>query len=92
MEIRKHSVINNIYDWARTDTSFMNVYKDPNATVYNTIDNHSGPENKRDIPCDTCPNADDCAVKLLECSAFRNWSARGDYSDSDVQRHIRAAK
>lgn len=85
-------MINNVYDWAKTDTSFMSVYKDPDAAVYNTIGNHTGPENKREIPCDTCPNAEQCAAELLECSAFRNWAGRGDYVDSDVQRHIRVAK
>lgn len=81
-----------IYDWCKTDTSFMNVYKDPDAGVYNTIEYHTGPENKRDLPCDTCTLADDCAAKILECAAFRNWASRGDYANRDVARLVRAAK
>ena len=50
------------------------------------------PENKREIPCDTCALADSCADKILECAAFRNWASRGDYADRDVARLVRAAK
>lgn len=50
------------------------------------------PENKREIPCDTCPLADRCAERFEECSAFRNWSKAGDFKDSDVARHIRVMK
>jgi hypothetical protein len=81
-----------IYDWCKTDTSFMNVYKDPDAAVYNTIEYHTGPENKREIPCDSCELADKCAAKNLECSAFRTWAHRGDYVDSDVARLLREGK
>ena len=81
-----------IYDWCKTDTSFMNAYKDPDAAVYNTIEYHTGPENKREIPCDSCEFADKCAAKNLECSAFRTWAHRGDYVDSDVARLMREGK
>ena len=81
-----------IYDWCKTDTSFMNAYKDPDAAVYNTIEYHTGPENKREIPCDSCEFADKCAAKNLECSAFRTWAHRGDYVDSDVARLLREGK
>ena len=50
------------------------------------------PENKREIPCDTCALADECAAEILECAAFRNWASRGDYADRDVARLVRAAK
>jgi hypothetical protein len=50
------------------------------------------PENKREIPCDTCSLAAGCEAKFLECSAFRNWASTGDYADSDVGRYVRAAK
>lgn len=50
------------------------------------------PENKREIPCEGCPNAAKCEDGFLECSAFRNWASTGDYKNSDVQRYIRAAK
>jgi hypothetical protein len=51
-----------------------------------------GPVNKRDVPCTGCPNYSTCAKEVVECSAFRNWSGRGDYKDSDVMRFIRAVK
>ena len=51
------------------------------------------PENKREIPCELpCENATKCMNEGLECSAFRNWSAKGDYKDSDVGRYLRAMK
>ena len=50
------------------------------------------PENKRDLPCDGCSNIIECENKVLECSAFRNWAASGDFKDSDVRRFIREAK
>jgi len=51
------------------------------------------PENKREIPCELpCENATKCMNEGLECSAFRNWSAKGDYKDSDVGRYLRALK
>jgi len=50
------------------------------------------PENKRDIPCDTCPMAAKCEAGFLECAAFRNWASNGDYKDSDVARLVRGAK
>ena len=37
-------------------------YKDPDG--YNTTEYHSGPENKRECPCDTCPLFEQC---LAEC-------------------------
>ena len=50
------------------------------------------PENKREMPCDGCSNEESCALKVLECSAFRNWASTGDYKDTDIQRFIREAK
>ena len=63
------------------------VYSSPISGTF-----HGGPENVRDIPCDSCEFADICAVKFLECSAFRNWATSGNYVDSDVNRHTRAMK
>ncbi len=52
-----------------------------------------GPENKREIPCELpCENATKCMNEGLECSAFRNWTAKGDFKDSDVGRYLRAMK
>ena len=50
------------------------------------------PENKREIPCDTCKFSQVCEENVAECSAFRTWAASGDYIDSDVARHVRLAK
>ena len=51
------------------------------------------PENKREMPCELpCENADKCMNESLECSAFRNWSAKGDYKDTDVGRYLRGMK
>jgi|TARA_B100001245_G_scaffold111640_1_gene81730 hypothetical protein len=49
------------------------------------------PENKKEIPCDTCEYEKTCEVKVLECSAFRNWASKGDYKETDVARFLRAA-
>jgi len=51
-----------------------------------------GPVNKRDVPCVRCSNYSACASDVTECSAFRNWTGRGDYKQSDVMRFIRAVK
>ena len=50
------------------------------------------PESARDVPCDGCSMADECAAKGLECVAFRQWAADGDYMDKDVGRLRRAMK
>ena len=63
------------------------VYSSPISDIF-----HDAPESAREIPCDSCEFADICAVKFLECSAFRNWATSGNYVDSDVNRHTRAMK
>ena len=50
------------------------------------------PANKKEIPCDTCEYEDTCGLKILECSAFRNWASTGDYKETDVTRLLRAAQ
>ena len=57
---------------------------------YNTTEYHSGPENKRECPCDTCPMNTACLENATECSAMRNWCSKGDYKDKDLQRLVRA--
>jgi hypothetical protein len=49
------------------------------------------PENKREIPCDSCAMRSKCAKEVLECAAFRNWASKGDYINKDVTRLMRAA-
>jgi len=50
------------------------------------------PDNDREIPCDECPKANECAAAMTECVAARQWYGSGDYKDSDVGRLIRACK
>ena len=50
------------------------------------------PENAREIPCDLCQFEKECAVRMTECVAFRQWSASGDYMDKDMGRLRRACK
>jgi hypothetical protein len=50
------------------------------------------PESARDVPCDGCPMMEDCGAKMLECVAFRQWSADGDFMDKDMARLRRAMK
>lgn len=50
------------------------------------------PESAREVPCDICSMADECALKGLECVAFRQWSASGDFEDKDIARLRRAMK
>ena len=69
-------VTGNPYDWCKTDTSFMNRFKSEESAIYNTIEYHT----------------DECALKNLECSAFRTWAHKGDYIDSDVGRLCREGK
>ena len=66
--------------------------KDPDAIQYNTVENPKGPENKRDVPCESaCPKFAVCKANAMECSAFRNWAATGNYKDKDVARLLRVA-
>lgn len=50
------------------------------------------PENVRDVPCDGCALANECAVRMTECVAFRVWSASGDFEDKDVGRLMRVPR
>ena len=50
------------------------------------------PENKREIPCDSCVSSLECEAKLLECVAARRWYASGDFEDKDIGRLIRKMK
>lgn len=50
------------------------------------------PENKRDVPCDSCVHSIDCENQLLECVAARRWYATGDFLDKDMGRLKRKIK
>jgi hypothetical protein len=50
------------------------------------------PENKKEMPCDTCKLINKCAAENTECVAARVWYGSGDYSANDVGRLIRKFK
>ena len=50
------------------------------------------PESARELPCDLCSMADECASMGQECVAFRQWAADGDFMDKDIGRLRRAMK
>jgi len=57
----------------------------------NNLDFENYVVNKKPIPCDGCPMQQMCEEKFTECSAMRNWCAKGDYKLEDIQKHIRKA-
>lgn len=76
--------------WADMENYMGRGWKDEEEHLYNTTEYHTGPENKRECPCDACPFAEQCLTDAKECSAFRNWGTNGDYADKDVGRLLRA--
>ena len=70
--------------------SYMEADYNSDPSTASKIDFNT-PANKKEIPCDTCEYEDTCALKVLECSAFRNWASTGDYKETDVVRLLRAA-
>jgi len=53
------------------------------------IDSIPGPENKMELPCNTCSNYDDCAITAKECSAFRSWCTTGQYDVAKVMKLLK---
>ena len=41
--------------WADMENYMGKGWKDETDAIYNTTEVHTGPENKRECPCDTCP-------------------------------------
>ena len=78
--------------WADMENYMGKGWKDDTDAIYNTTEVHTGPENKRECPCDTCPLFEQCAANGTECSAFRNWGTNGDFKDTDVQRLLRKSR
>ena len=79
--------------WTDAEAYMGRGIKDPeNDHEYNTTEFHSGPENKRECPCDTCPVMAQCLADATECSAMRNWCSKGDYADKDMGRLLRGIK
>lgn len=51
-----------------------------------------GPNNKREVPCGDCTRKQVCGVEMVDCKAFREWTSRGNYKDSDVELKLKALK
>jgi len=47
--------------------------------------------NKKQCPCEVYPISAQCETQFTECSAMRNWCSKGDYKDSNIQKHLRRA-
>ena len=69
-----------ISDW--DSECYMGRDSSDSESIYNTTEMHTGPENKKDCPCDSCPLSLQCMQNVTECSAFRNWASKGDYWDT----------
>jgi hypothetical protein len=73
------------------DTEAMHGIPDTVIDLFSEkIEEILGPLNKRPCPCDTCPLNASCASLATECSAFRNWTSKGDFLDGQVGKHVRA--
>ena len=55
------------------------------------MDQYYGPENKMEIPCDTCDLMEQCAEKFMECSAFKSWTTNGEYDSLKVGKLLKKA-
>lgn len=75
--------------WADMENYMGRGWKDEEEHLYNTTEYHTGPENKRECPCDTCPMMNECLANATECSAMRNWCSKGDFADKDLMRLVR---
>ena len=54
-------------------------------------DQHYGPENKMELPCDTCDLMEQCATDMTECSAFKSWTTNGEYDSLKVGKLLKKA-
>lgn len=77
-----------ISDW--DSECYMGRDSSDSESIYNTTEMHTGPENKRVCPCDSCPLSLQCMQNITECSAFRNWASKGDYNDNDLGKRLRS--
>ena len=55
------------------------------------LDLYYGPENKMELPCDTCPMMEQCATDMTECSAFKSWTTNGEYDSLKVGKLLKKA-
>lgn len=53
---------------------------------------HKIDHDEREVPCSECTFSNECAIKLLECVAIRQWYYNGKYDDKDVGRLRRVMK
>lgn len=51
------------------------------GTAGEPVEQHSGPKNKRPVPCEGCALKSFCASSEASCAPFRAWVERGDYKD-----------
>jgi len=55
------------------------------------MDLYYGPENKMELPCDTCDLMEQCAADVTECSAFKSWTTNGEYDSLKVGKLLKKA-
>ena len=55
------------------------------------LDLYYGPENKMELPCDTCSMMEQCAADVTECSAFKSWTTNGEYDSQKVGKLLKKA-
>ena len=61
--------------------------------MYNGVqvktETYLGPNNAKNEPCIKCPNFDECAKNVTECSAMRSWFNTGNYKLENIMKSIR---
>ena len=53
------------------------------------LDLYYGPENKMELPCDTCDLMEQCATDMTECSAFKSWATNGECDSQKVGKLLK---
>ena len=53
------------------------------------LDVFYGPENKMELPCDSCSLLNKCASNVTECSAFKTWTTYGYYDSQKVGKLVK---
>ena len=73
-----------LFDFCTTDTSTWYGNQSKSDLIL-------GPTNKKECPCDTCPQAAACTLKALSCKAFNKWSSTGTYNAKQIGKNLIAA-
>ena len=55
------------------------------------MDLYYGPENKMELPCDTCDLMEQGVADMTECSAFKSWTTNGEYDSLKVGKLLKKA-